>query len=289
VELVGNDTHGRPGSGNLQRRAMLTRPLEIRRAALRWPACYMVFDLLGFEGHDLRGLPLVERKKLLAPLLPPAGTLRLAEHLEGDGAQIFSHVVGLGLEGVIGKRADSKYTPGRPGAWIKLKREQTIDLAVVGWSAAEGARTGFGGLQLAYCDPSTPRGWVYAGSVGSGFDDKLLAATRARLDAITRKTPPCEKPPADRTVTWVEPRLVVEVKYAEWTHEETLRQPVFLRFRKLGMDCTRGWVGRGEGRLGGRSKDDATVVNLERSLDQLNKLLADLQANPKKYFKFSVF
>ncbi len=241
-ELVVCNPEGRASFGLLQQRAMLSRTLEIRLAALRLPAQLMCFDLLAFEGFDLRDLPLLLRKSLLERLLPAAGPLRYCAHIVERGAETFEHAVRMGLEGVIGKRADSSYRPGRSAKWVKLKGARTGDFAVVGWTKPEGARQGLGALHLAYASPEAPSGYVYAGGVGTGFDDATLNATRRRLETLRRAKPPCEHAPRLRGSTWVDPVIVAEVRFHEWTHDDTLRQAVFLRFRddKQPAECTEG-------------------------------------------------
>jgi bifunctional non-homologous end joining protein LigD len=252
-ELVILDAEGRPSFQALQKRGRLSRAVDVRRAAAESPAVFYAFDLLGFENRDLRALPLTERKRILRMLLPPLGPIRLVEHFEGDGAALMQHVTALGLEGLVAKKADSPYKPGRSPHWLKIRAERTADFVVVGFTAPKGARGGFGALQLAdWVDGEL----VYAGRAGSGFSEKQLGELRKTLEASARKTPPCNgplplqlhaEPPGQRPIpeakgtTWVEPSLVCEVKFKEWTEEGLLRQPVFLRFRddKDPEDCVR--------------------------------------------------
>jgi bifunctional non-homologous end joining protein LigD len=228
-EVVCLDERGRPSFQRLQRRALLQRTTDIRRAALELPGTYFAFDLLAFEGHDLRGLPLVERKRLLQPLLPRAGPIRYLDHVEAEGEAFYAEVSRMGLEGVMAKRRDAPYKGGRFADWLKIRVDRTGDFVVVGFTLPSGSRAGFGALHLgAYGGDEL----VYAGRAGSGFSDAQLAETRSRLEAMRRDGPPCGGPvPAGGENVWVEPRLVVEVRYKEWTAERLLRQPVFLRFR----------------------------------------------------------
>ncbi len=252
-ELVILNPDGKPSFQALQKRARLSRAIDVRRAAAASPAVFYAFDLLGFDDRDLRGLPLTERKKILRMLLPPLGPIRFVDHFEQDGRALMQHVTGLGLEGIVGKKADAPYKAGRTPSWVKIRAEQTADFVVVGFTAPKGSRGGFGALQLA--------DWVegelvYAGRAGSGFSDKQLGQVRKTLEAAARKTPPCNGPrpwptevepaakrpiPDTKDTTWVDPTLVCEVKFKEWTEEGLLRQPVFVRFRddKAPDDCTR--------------------------------------------------
>jgi bifunctional non-homologous end joining protein LigD len=250
-ELVVADDAGRPSFSRLQARSKLSRLPEIKRAAVETPATFYVFDLLAFEGYDARPLPLVKRKAILAKLLPRAGALRYSDHFETKGEELYEHVVRLGLEGVMAKKADSAYRGGRSANWLKIRADRTDDFVVVGYSKPKGSRGGFGALHLGgYVDGKL----TYLGRAGSGFDAKLLEEVGAKLEASVRPTTPCEAGPVPEGPdhVWVEPTMVVEVRYKEVTPDGLLRQPVFLRFRddKEPKDC----VIQGDGR---REKDEA--------------------------------
>ena len=244
-EVVVLDAKARPRFGLLQKRALLQRSTDIRRAAADLPATLFAFDLLGFDDFDLRPLPLSERKALLRRLLPNAGPVRYADHFEERGEDLLRAAGELGLEGVVGKKADSPYREGRSANWVKVRLERTADLAVVGYTRPEGARSGFGALHLAYAregERGVAGGLVYAGRAGTGFTEKLLSDIFARIRARERPTPPCGGPlPTGRGHVWVEPELVCEIRYREWTDEGLLRHPVFLRLRpdKRIEECVR--------------------------------------------------
>ena len=227
-EVVVNDETGRPSFQRLQRRGMLRRSPDIRRAALELPATLYVFDLLGFGDYDLRSLPLIERKRLLRLLLPDKGVLQFADHIADRGADFFRAAESLGIEGMVGKRADSKYRAGRSADWLKVRAGKSDDFVIVGFTEPGGSRTGFGALHLAgYADGELR----YAGSVGTGFTAKMISDIHKQLLPLVVKEAPCSKAPAGKTHTWVEPRLVCEVKYLEWTDDGLLRHPVFLHMR----------------------------------------------------------
>jgi bifunctional non-homologous end joining protein LigD len=228
-EIVVLDEEGRPSFQRLQRRAQQRRTADVQRAALEMPATYYAFDLLGFEGFDLRPLPLAERKRLLQAILPRAGPVRFLDHVEGQGEAFYGEVSRLRLEGLIAKRRDAPYRAGRSPHWLKLRAERVDDFVVVGFTEPQGGRVGFGALHLAaFQGPAL----VYCGRAGSGFGDEQLVALRAVLEAERREAPACTGPlPADRGHVWVEPRLVAEVRYLAWTDEGLLRQPVFRRLR----------------------------------------------------------
>ena len=270
-EVVTLDDKGHPNFQRLQQRARLRRPIDIRRAAVESPATLYAFDLPALDGYDLRTLPLVERKALLARVVPPAGPLRYLDHIDTQGEAFFAQVERMGLEGIIAKKAESLYKGGRTPAWVKIKAARSDDFVVVGFTAPKGSRAGFGALHLAQY---MGRELVYAGRAGSGFDDQQLGDVRQQLEGMARKTPPCLPPRDPRTLdgpadaprqgkvraqdfamtvtdfeatTWVEPELVAEVRFTEWTNEGLLRHPVFLRFRddKKPEECTRQESARG--------------------------------------------
>ncbi|MFY9550487.1 MAG: DNA ligase D [Thermoanaerobaculia bacterium] len=228
-EVVVLDESGRPRFGLLQKRALLQRRPDIERAGVELPASLFAFDLLAFEDYDLRGLPLSTRKALLERLLPRAGPVRFADHVEEKGEGLLAAAGEMGLEGVVGKRADGPYRSGRSADWVKVRLDRSGDFAVVGYTKPDGARTGFGALHLASWQDG---GLVYAGRVGTGFSQKQLDETFARLEKRVRETPAFSGAvPTGRGHVWVEPELVCEVRFKERTGEGLLRHPAFLRFR----------------------------------------------------------
>jgi bifunctional non-homologous end joining protein LigD len=236
-EVVVHDDQGKPSFQRLQQRARYTRSLDVQLAAARQPATYYAFDLLALEDHDLRGLDLLRRKALLRRLLPTVGPIRYTDHIDGEGEAFFAEVAKLGLEGIVAKKVGSTYRAGRSPHWIKIRADRTDDFIVVGFTRPKGTRIGFGALHLA-----AYRGedLVYTGRVGSGFDETELSTVRERLDASMRGDAPCSGAPTGSGHVWVEPAIVCEVRYKEWTREKLLRQPVFLRFRddKSIGECT---------------------------------------------------
>jgi bifunctional non-homologous end joining protein LigD len=217
-EAVILDESGRPDFQLLQRRA--------QRSVLDSPPVLFVFDLLSFEGYDLRPLPLTIRKSILRRVLPSGDYLRIVEEVPERGEDLFAAVSSLGLEGVVAKREDSPYKAGYSPLWLKIRVDQTGDFAIAGYEPGPG---GVRRLHLAVCEGAD---LVYAGTVGSGLDAREMAEIRARLDPARRPTPPVANPPKDRNAVWVEPELVCEVRYKELTRGGHLRQPVFLRLRE---------------------------------------------------------
>ncbi|MDH3403841.1 MAG: DNA ligase D, partial [Acidobacteriota bacterium] len=239
-ELVVLDEGGKPSFQLLQRRARLSRPIDVAAAAAALPATCFAFDLLAFEGYDLRPLPLVERKRLLREILPPHGAVRYADHVAERGTEFYEQVRHMGLEGMLAKRADAPYRAGRSKAWIKVRAARSGDFAVVGFTRPKGSRAGFGALHLAVHDGE---GLVYAGRVGTGFSGRRLESLRARLEPFRRAAAACTGAPATSggEHVWVEPRMVVEARYTEFTRDGHLRHPVFVRVRddKEIADCDR--------------------------------------------------
>lgn len=245
-EIVILDAEGKPDFQQLLRRHGLARSQDIDAASVRLPATVYVFDLLGCDGYDLRGLALRERKRILQQVLPSSGPLRFSDHIDEQGVPLFEKVGEMGLEGIMAKRADSGYTPGRSDSWLKVTADRFGDFVVVGYTSPRSGRSGFGALHLAVWEGD---GLVYAGRAGSGFSQRELDDTAATLQALGRDSPPCAGPdpaapdewPAQTTYHWVEPELICEVKFKTWTDSGLLRIPVFLRFRddKMPSECVR--------------------------------------------------
>jgi bifunctional non-homologous end joining protein LigD len=223
-EVVVVDEAGRTHFQRMQKRLMLRRAADVERAAagpLR--ATFFAFDVLGLEGYDLRPLPLHRRKEVLRGLLRKGGSIRYVDHVDGRGLALYAEARKLDLEGLVAKRADAPYAPGRSPDWIKVPIVRTGEFVVVGYT-----RPGLGmdgGLHLA----ARERGaLVYAGRVGLGG---RLGEVRETLAGLRRDQAACAHAPHGRGHTWVEPRVVCEVRYRERTEEGLLRHPVFVRFR----------------------------------------------------------
>ncbi|MCH8994913.1 MAG: DNA ligase D [Chloroflexi bacterium] len=231
-EIIALDEEGRPSFETLQQRLNLTREEDIRHAETEIPVLYYVFDLLYLEGYDLSAVTLEQRKALLARVLLPSDRVLLLEHFEEEGEAAYEAARQHGLEGIVAKRRDSRYESGkRSRAWLKVKTTQSDEFVVGGYSRGQGGRAAtFGALLLGRYDDEDRL--IYAGHVGSGFDDRTLAGLRDRLDGMhTKGCPFTETPPLKTETTWVRPELVAEVKFAQWTQEGNLRAPVFLRLR----------------------------------------------------------
>ena len=213
----------------------MTRRADVARAALELPASIYAFDLLAFEGLDLRALPLVERKAALRALLPVAGALRYSEHFESQGEALFAEAERLGLEGIIGKRAASPYVAKRSTDWIKINAAKSDDFVVVGYLPPKQGGKGFGALLLAQHRDGV---LTYAGRAGSGFAARDFAVLEPLLAAKPRAEPP-PKAELTRGAVWLADGPVVQVKFKQRTPDGMLRQPVFMRLRddKKAAEC----------------------------------------------------
>jgi bifunctional non-homologous end joining protein LigD len=222
-ELVVNDVTGRPSFSALQARAALANRSQIVAAGRHQPATFYAFDLIEAIGYDLRELELVERKRVLARVLPTVGPIRYSEHIDETGRAAFAAAQRLGIEGVVGKRAASRYQSGRSADWIKVRARRTGDFVIVGWTPARSNRSDIGALILAEYRSGklTP-----VGRVGSG----LSGARRDEVQTLLRQLPPGE-PLDDDDGHWVKPERVCEVAFREYTAAGHLRQPVFVRLR----------------------------------------------------------
>ena len=239
-EIVVLDEAGHPDFERLQSRINLEGPGEARRAADRHPATFVAFDLLSLDGRDLTATELRIRKKTLRELVGPSGPVLFADHVEEDGESFFAAVSELGLEGMVAKRADSLYQPGRRSPdWIKVKAWRTQSCAIAGWTEGHGRRGHLGALVLALRGAG---GWEHCGQVGTGFGEATIADLLRRMGPLRRPTSPIAAPPKlTESVTWVEPRLVCEVRHAGWTRAGVLRHPAFLALREDAgpEDCVR--------------------------------------------------
>jgi bifunctional non-homologous end joining protein LigD len=189
---------------------------------------YYVFDLLYLDGQDLRSLPLWRRKELLRPLLRGFPNILFSDHVEEKGVAFFNAAAAQSLEGIVGKKATSTYQSGRRSRdWVKLKTHLQQEAVIAGYTEPRGSRQALGAVVLGVYEGDE---LVYIGHAGSGFTDRSLADVYARLQPLVQKKCPFRKRPPknDTPVHWVEPRLVCEVRFREWTSEGHIRHPVFL-------------------------------------------------------------
>lgn len=192
---------------------------------------YYVFDILRKDGKDLTKLSLVQRKALLQKLITNTTHLRYSDHIPGEGIQFFKLIVKRDLEGIIAKRAESEYYPGvRTGEWLKIKNHKGQEAVIVGFTAPRKSRKFFGALVLGVYEGNELK---YAGHTGTGFNDRTLKALYEKLKPLVRENSPFkERIKTNMPVTWVEPKLVGNIKFTEITKDGIMRQPVFLGLRE---------------------------------------------------------
>jgi bifunctional non-homologous end joining protein LigD len=240
AEITLLDSQGRPSFELLQKRINVADAASVARLARSSPATLFVFDLLYLDGHDLRNVPLQERKKLLEEVFEPTDHIRLSTTFPGHGPELLAAVEHQGLEGIVGKRIDSKYEPRRSSQWMKWKVSASDDFLICGYTPGE--RHGLGALVLGtYRDGKLS----WAGNVGTGFDRKMVEILFEKLKPLVTRENPFERAyggpiphgrgsdlaDLPKQVTWVKPELVCEVKFANWTQDGRLRAPVFVGLR----------------------------------------------------------
>ena len=200
-----------------------------QRGERRVSVVYYVFDLLYLAGHDTTALPLSARRRLLRRAVQYQEPLRLTPTRRENGERLFGEACRKGWEGLIAKRIDAPYTHGRSSDWLKCKCSAEQELVIGGYTAPRGARTGLGALLLGYHDAGRLR---YAGKVGTGFTRETLTDLVERLALLRREESPFADEVREPHVAWVEPQLVAQVRFTEWTRDGRLRHPRFLGLRE---------------------------------------------------------
>ena len=225
-EIVAFDEQGKPSFQALQPRMHLRGESAVKRRAAESPVTYVIFDLLWLDGHSLMELPYVDRRKHLAALGLDGDHWRVPAHHEGAGSALLAATREQGLEGVVAKRLDSPYKPGkRDGSWLKIKNSYRQELVIGGWTEGRGARTGhLGALELGVHAPDGGE-LKYAGRVGTGFDEAELERLGRLLAPLARDDSPFGGRQPARGAHFVEPRLVCEIEFGEWTRDGRLRHP----------------------------------------------------------------
>jgi bifunctional non-homologous end joining protein LigD len=194
------------------------------------PVTFVAFDALYADGRDLRDEPIETRKERLEALIVPGRRVMYSKHIAGAGLDLFRFAQEHGLEGIVGKRTGSPYRSTRSRAWIKIKAIRRQEFVIGGWTEPKGARSGFGALLLGVYEGKALR---YAGHVGTGFDGATLGVIGKQLRAIARDTSPFAGavPKTNTKAHFVEPKLVAEISFTEWTRDGSLRHPVFVGLR----------------------------------------------------------
>jgi bifunctional non-homologous end joining protein LigD len=228
-EIVAFDEQGRPRFQRLGPRIQARSALDVARVTSETAVVYLVFDLVALDGVDLRQLTVVQRKGLLAKLIRGKGLIRVLDHIEGRGTELFELCRAQGLEGVVAKKKDSKYRPGprRGDEWVKIKCETDDDFVVVGSWPGKGSRGDLGALCVAsFRDGAL----VFRGRVGSGLDQQTLGALSQTLAGSAVAEPSVGPPLPEEAakIRWVRPELVVRVRHLGYSDDGRLRAPVFL-------------------------------------------------------------
>src|SRR5450759_4936159 len=209
----------------------LTSESEVRRKMKLVPVTYMIFDLLWQDGHSLLTKPYTERRRLLAELKLSGASWQTPPWEKGGGQAMLEASAKSGLEGVMAKKLDSKYEPGRRnGAWLKVKNHNRQELVIGGWLEGEGRRRGYpGALLVGYYDKD--KTFVYAGKVGTGFSDAMLEKLAALMKPLEQAKGPLDVGSPPRKAHFVKPKLVAEFEFVEWTRSGQLRAPSFKGLR----------------------------------------------------------
>jgi bifunctional non-homologous end joining protein LigD len=230
-EVVALDDKGRPSFEQIQQRMGLTSESEVRRKMNLVPVIYMVFDLLWQDGHSLLNQPYTERRRLLGQLKLSGPSWQTPPWEKGGGEAMLEASAKAGLEGVMAKKLDSNYEPGRrSGAWLKVKNHNRQELVIGGWLEGEGKRRGYpGALLVGYYDKD--KKFVYAGKVGTGFSDAMLEKLTAMMKPLEQAKSPFEIGAPPRKAHFLRPKLVADFEFVEWTRSGQLRAPSFKGLR----------------------------------------------------------
>ncbi len=273
-EIVAFDENGRPSFSRLQQRMHVTSSSAVKRLMGSTPVVYAIFDLLYLDGHSLMGLPYHERRARLEALALGGPAWRVPAVHGGDGERLLKATEAQGLEGVVAKRSDSTYEPGRrTTAWIKVKNTSRQELVIGGWIPGEGRRQErIGALLMGYHEDGE---FVYAGRVGTGFTEKTLGVLTDRLAPLQRSENPFTRISAKlpKGTVFVEPRLVAEIEIREWTPDRIMRAPSFKGLRD--DKAARQVVDEAAGGADWAGGDESLFEEVERLPDGALAVVAD--------------
>ena len=230
-EVVAFDKEGRPSFQALQSRMHLASDSAVRRKVRELPVTYVIFDLLWLDGHSTLSLTYEDRRRLLESLELEGPRWRTPAYRAGDGEALLEASKAQGIEGIVAKRLDCPYEPGRRASgWIKVKNVTSQELVIGGWTPGEGGRgSSLGALCVGVHDDDGRL--LYAGKVGTGFTEATLGLLKRELEPLRRDTSPFDGRQPPKGTVFVEPRLVADVEFREWTQTGTLRAPSFKGLR----------------------------------------------------------
>jgi bifunctional non-homologous end joining protein LigD len=280
-EIVVLNKEGYPEFGSHKERMSINSNREISKLSKTIPATYFLFDILYYDGQDLRKRDYINRREILNEVISQSNNkkrVRISDYIEQQGVAVFENIKKMNLEGIIAKRKNSKYIQGtRSKDWLKIKNSKTQDCVVIGYTSGEGSREKyFGSLILAVYEQGHLR---FVGHTGSGFNTNQLVRVYTRINGMQINKPPIDHIPyINGKPTWINPQLVAEIKFDNWTNEKLLRAPIFQRFRedKSPVDC----IIQGERHLEevvvprGREDEEATTINQKSNplLDSFSNL-----------------
>ena len=273
-EVVAFDENGRPDFGRLQHRMHLADASQVRRRAESMPVVYVIFDLLHLDGHSLMHLPYEERRGRLEELDLNGEAWQTPRNHVGDGKQLLAATAEQGLEGVVAKRLDSRYEPGRRSSqWLKVKNFLRQEVVIGGWLPGEGGRSGrLGALLVGVHEHGKLR---FAGRVGTGFDEKELQRLGKLLKQHAREDSPFGSGKLPKGARFVEPVLIAEVDFGEWTKDGIMRHPSYkgLRDDKTPLEVVEERVEEPEIPIPAKGDAVVTIEGRELKLSNLHKPL----------------
>jgi len=232
IVVLDNKT-GLPSFQNHQRRMNLDHERDIENLSIEIPATYYLFDILYLDGTNVQNLPFLKRRKILSKIVSENPRIKISDFIEGIGEEVYETTKSMGLEGLIAKNKSSKYVQGkRSSDWLKIKHIRTQDCVIIGFNRGEGAREKyFGSLLIAVRD--TQGKFQFVGHTGSGFDSISLAQIYEKLqNLITERCAVDYVPYTNRDPIWVKPEIVAEIKFSDWTKDNIMKSPIFLRLRE---------------------------------------------------------
>jgi bifunctional non-homologous end joining protein LigD len=229
-EVVALDEKGRPSFEEIQQRMGLTSESEVRRKMKLVPVTYMIYDLMWLDGHPLLKVAYAERRRQLEKLKLAGASWQTPPYEKGGGQPMLEASAKAGLEGIMAKKLDSPYEPGRrSAAWVKIKNRNRQELVIAGWLEGEGKRRDHpGAILVGYYEDGK---FVYAGKVGTGFTDAMLEKLQSLMKPLELKTSPFDVGAPPKLSHFVKPKLVAEFEFVEWTRSGQLRAPSFKGLR----------------------------------------------------------